>query len=36
LLAQGDCYACECSRKSLRKHGVRSGHWDRSTPACVA
>ena len=25
LLAQGDCYACECSRRSLREHGVRSG-----------
>ena len=25
LLAQGDCYACECSRRSLRKRGVRSG-----------
>jgi len=25
LLEQGDCYACECSRKSLREHGVRSG-----------
>jgi glutamyl-Q tRNA(Asp) synthetase len=25
LLAQGDCYACECSRRSLRQHGVRSG-----------
>lgn len=25
LLAQGDCYACECSRRSLREHGVRTG-----------
>jgi len=25
LLAQGDCYACECSRRSLRQHGVRRG-----------
>jgi len=25
LLERGDCYACECSRKSLREHGVRSG-----------
>jgi len=25
LLDQGDCYACECSRRSLRQHGVRSG-----------
>jgi len=25
LLAQGDCYACECSRRSLREYGVRRG-----------
>ena len=25
LLRQGDCYACECSRRSLREQGVRSG-----------
>jgi glutamyl-Q tRNA(Asp) synthetase len=25
LLRQGDCYACECSRSSLREQGVRSG-----------
>lgn len=25
LLEQGDCYACECSRRSLREQGVRSG-----------
>lgn len=25
LLAQGDCYACECSRKTLREQGVASG-----------
>ncbi|MDH3386329.1 MAG: tRNA glutamyl-Q(34) synthetase GluQRS [Gammaproteobacteria bacterium] len=25
LLDQGDCYACECSRRSLREQGVRSG-----------
>lgn len=25
LLLQGDCYACECSRRSLREQGVRSG-----------
>jgi glutamyl-Q tRNA(Asp) synthetase len=25
LLDQDDCYACECSRRSLREHGVRSG-----------
>ena len=25
LLEQGDCYACECSRRSLRQQGVASG-----------
>jgi glutamyl-Q tRNA(Asp) synthetase len=25
LLEQGACYACECSRRSLREQGVRSG-----------
>lgn len=25
LLERGDCYACECSRRSLREQGVRSG-----------
>ena len=25
LIAQGDAYACECSRRSLRERGVRSG-----------
>jgi len=25
LLAQGDCYACECSRRSLREQGVSTG-----------
>lgn len=25
LLRQGDCFACECSRRSLREHGVDSG-----------
>ena len=25
LLDRGDCYACECSRRSLREQGVRSG-----------
>jgi len=25
LLHQGDCFACECSRRSLREHGVESG-----------
>jgi glutamyl-Q tRNA(Asp) synthetase len=25
LLRQGDCYACECSRRSLREQGVASG-----------
>ncbi len=25
LLAQGDAYACECSRKSLREHGASNG-----------
>ncbi len=25
LRRQGDCYACECSRRSLREQGVRSG-----------
>jgi glutamyl-Q tRNA(Asp) synthetase len=25
LLDQGDSYACECSRRSLRQHGVHSG-----------
>lgn len=25
LLEQSDCYACECSRRSLRQHGVASG-----------
>jgi glutamyl-Q tRNA(Asp) synthetase len=25
LLGQGDCYACECSRRSLRQLGVASG-----------
>lgn len=25
LIEQGDCYACECSRRSLREQGVRSG-----------
>ena len=25
LLAQGDCFACECSRRSLREQGVESG-----------
>ncbi|MDH3221524.1 MAG: tRNA glutamyl-Q(34) synthetase GluQRS [Gammaproteobacteria bacterium] len=25
LLDQGDCYACECSRRGLREQGVRSG-----------
>jgi len=25
LLLQGDCYACECSRRSLREQGVDSG-----------
>jgi len=25
LLAQGDCFACECSRRSLREQGVTTG-----------
>lgn len=25
LFERGDCYACECSRRSLREQGVRSG-----------
>ena len=25
LVAQGDCYACECSRRTLREQGVASG-----------
>ncbi len=25
LLDQGDCYACECSRRTLREQGVRNG-----------
>ena len=25
LIRQGDCYACQCSRRMLRERGVRSG-----------
>lgn len=32
LLDQGDCYACECSRRSLRQLGVASGPLGRIYP----
>ena len=33
LLRQGDCYACECSRRSLREQGVKSGPLGQIYPA---
>ena len=33
LLQQGRCYACECSRKSLRQQGVSSGVLGQIYPA---